>query len=104
LRVSGSIALSGVAEKMKAHWKPGSQAFRGFLCELDGVLSDLCGQKLLTAEGAEKSHRSRRTNLVTRFGYSGPGLRVSGSIALSGVAEKMKAHWKPGSRITKRET
>jgi large subunit ribosomal protein L7/L12 len=30
-------------------------------------------------------------------------LRVSGSIALSGVAEKMKAHWKPGSWITKKD-
>jgi large subunit ribosomal protein L7/L12 len=30
-------------------------------------------------------------------------LRVSGSVALSGVAEKMKAHWKPGSAITKKD-
>jgi hypothetical protein len=66
-------------------------------------LSDLCGQKLLTAECAEKSQSSQRSNLVTRFGYPDQGLRVSGSIALSGVAEKMKAHWKPGLRITKKD-
>jgi hypothetical protein len=29
-------------------------------------------------------------------------MRVSGSIALSGVAEKMKAHWKPGLWMTKK--
>jgi len=39
----------------------------------------------------------------TEFGYPGQGLRVSGSIALSGVVEKMKAHWKPGLWMTKKD-
>jgi hypothetical protein len=54
----------------------------------------------------ENPQRSQRTTEFSNngFGYSDQGLRVSGFFALSGAAEKMKAHWKPGSRITKKET
>jgi hypothetical protein len=53
----------------------------------------------------QKPQRSQRTNEFSSngFGYPDQGLRVSGSIALSGVAEKMKAHWKPGLWITKKD-
>jgi hypothetical protein len=54
----------------------------------------------------ENPQRSQRTTEFSNsgFGYLDQGLRGSSFIALSGVMEKIKAHWKPGSRITKKET
>jgi len=53
----------------------------------------------------ENPQRSQRTTEFSNngFGYPDQGLRGSSFIALSGVMEKIKAHWKPGSWITKKD-